>query len=220
MQRAGRLWLVSVIDEQSSVQSGSPPRPILNAFFLPRGLLGRLGGRLMARGVQQQREIADLVSNPGTDLCEIGCGPGVLGALLAERHQKLRLHLIDPSPIMRSQAARRCRQWQSNGRLDISDGTAAELPLPDASCDTVIAINNLVMWPDLTASLKEIKRVLRPQGHVVLSWHSATASSSTSRRLALSDDETGRLTAAFQAIFGNVQRHDLTESVAWEAKRH
>jgi ubiquinone/menaquinone biosynthesis C-methylase UbiE len=53
---------------------------------------------------------------------------------------------------MRSQAARRCQQWQSNGRLDISDGTADQLPLPDASCDTVVAVNNLVMWPDLVAS--------------------------------------------------------------------
>ena len=84
----------------------------------------------MARGLPQQREIADLLSNPGTNLCEIGCGPGVLGALLAESHQQLRLHLIDPSPIMRSQAARRCEQWQSNSRLDISDGTAANFPFP------------------------------------------------------------------------------------------
>jgi hypothetical protein len=59
------------------------------------------------------------------------------------------------------------------------------------------------MWPDLAASLKEIKRVLRPRGHVVLSWHSATASSSTSRRLATSDNVTGRLTAALQATFGD-----------------
>ena len=206
-------------NEHSAVQPGSPPRPILDAFFLPRGLLGRLGGRLMARGLAQQREIADLLSNPGTDLCEIGCGPGVFGALLAEQHQQLRLHLIDPSPIMRSQAARRGQRWLSNGRLDISDGTADELPRPDASCDTVVAINNLVMWPDLSASLKEIKRVLRPRGHVVLSWHSATASSSTSRRLALSDDVTARLTDALRATFGDFQRHDLTESVAWEAHR-
>lgn len=172
----------------------------------------------MARGLPQQREIADLVSNPGTNLCEIGCGPGVLGALLAEHHQQLRLHLIDLSPIMRSQAARRCQQWQSNGRLDISDGTADQLPLTDASCDTVVTVNNRhVARP--RSQLKAIKRVLGLRGHVVLSWHSATASSSTSRRLALSDDVTGRLTAALQATFGDFQRHDLTESVAWEAQR-
>ncbi len=60
-------------NEHSAVQPGSPPRPILDAFFLPRGILGRLGGRLMARGLAQQREIADLLSNPRADLCEIGC---------------------------------------------------------------------------------------------------------------------------------------------------
>lgn len=57
----------------SAVQPGSPPRPILDAFFLPRGLLGRLGGRLMARGLAQQREIADLLPNPGSAF-----RPGVL----------------------------------------------------------------------------------------------------------------------------------------------
>ena len=60
----------------------------------------------MARGLPQQREIADLLSNPGTNLCEIGCGPGVLGALLAESHPQLRLNLIDPSPIMHALTGR------------------------------------------------------------------------------------------------------------------
>jgi len=120
---------------------------------------------------------------------------------------------------MRSHAARRCRQWQSAGRVDIAAGTADQLPLPDAACDTVVAANTVVMWPDLAAGLHEIKRVLRPDGRLVLSWHSATASSSTSRRLALSDDVTARLTDALRATFGDFQRHDLTESVAWEAHR-
>jgi SAM-dependent methyltransferase len=94
---------------------------------------------------------------------------------------------VDPSPVMRSHAARRCRQWQSAGRVDIAAGTADQLPLPDAACDTVVAANTVVMWPDLAAGLHEIKRVLRPDGRLVLSWHSATAPSRTSRRLALSD---------------------------------
>ena len=78
-KRGGTIGTDSVTNGPSSVQPGRPPRPILNAFFLPRGLLGCLGGRLMARGLRQRREIADLLSNPGTNLCEIGCGPGVTG---------------------------------------------------------------------------------------------------------------------------------------------
>ncbi len=174
----------------------------------------------MARGLPQQREIADLLATPGTDLCEVGCGPGVLGALLAQRNQQLRLYLVDPSPVMRSQAARRCRRWQSAGRVDISAGTADQLPLPDAACDTVVSVNTMVMWPDLAAGLREIKRVLRPDGRLVLSWHSATAPSRTSRRLALSDNVIRTLSDALRATFGDVQRHDLTHSGVWQAQRH
>jgi ubiquinone/menaquinone biosynthesis C-methylase UbiE len=179
-----------------------------------------MGGALMARGSAQQREIADLLAEPGTDLCEVGCGPGVLGALLAERNPQLRLHLVDPSPIMRSQAARRCRQWQDAGRLDIVAGTADKIPLPDAACDTVVATNSVVMWPDLAAGLDEIKRVLRPGGRLVLSWHSATHPSRSQRRLALSDDVMDTLSDALRATFGDVQRHDLMHSIAWQAQRH
>ncbi|CAN5225875.1 hypothetical protein BH20ACT13_BH20ACT13_06020 [soil metagenome] len=210
---------VRLAEQGSSVQPGRPPRPILNTFFLPRGLLGRVGGMLMARGLPQQREIADLLTTPGTDLCEVGCGPGVLGALLAQRHEQLHLQLVDPSPIMRSQATRRCRQWQSAGRVDICPGTADQLPLPDAAFDTVASVNTVVMWPDLLAGLREIRRVLRPDGHLVLSWHSATAPSSTSRRLALSDANTRTLSDALHATFGDLERHDLSHSVVWQVQR-
>ena len=207
-------------NQTTSLQPGRPPRPIHDAFFLPRGLLGRLGGALMARGLPQQREIADLLATPGTDLCEVGCGPGVLAALLAQRHPQLRLHLVDPSPIMRSQAAHRCRQWQSAGRVDIYAGTADRLPLPDACCDTVVATNTVVMWPDLAAGLREIRRVLRPDGRLILSWHSPTAPSSTQRRLALSEISIHTLSDALGASFGDVEHHDLTHSIAWQAYRH
>jgi|AntDryMetagUQ889_1029465.scaffolds.fasta_scaffold25468_1 ubiquinone/menaquinone biosynthesis C-methylase UbiE len=99
-------------------------------------------------------------------------------------------------------------------------GTADQLPLPDAACDTVVATNSVVMWPDLAAGLNEVKRVLRPDGSLVLSWHSATAPSRTSRRLALSDDAIRTLSDALHATFGNCQRHDLTHSLAWQAQQH
>jgi hypothetical protein len=37
----------------------------------------------MARSFAQQQEIADLLTAPGTDMCELGCGPGALAAMLA-----------------------------------------------------------------------------------------------------------------------------------------
>ncbi len=197
-----------------------PPKPILNAFYLPRGLLGHVGGLLMSRGGVQQGEIADLITDPGSAVCELGSGPGVLAAVLAERHPHLRLHLVDPSPVMRSQAARRCGGAIDSGRVSISDGTAESLPLPDRSCDTIVAVNSVLMWPDLTSSLTEILRVLKPEGTLVLSWHSPTAPSSASRRLALTVYQIAEITEALEAAFGEVERRDLVHSVAWVARRH
>jgi len=174
----------------------------------------------MSRGGAQQGEIADLITDPGSALCELGSGPGVLAAVLAERHPHLRLHLVDPSPVMRSQAARRCGGSIASGRVSISDGTAESLPLPDRSCDTVVAVNSVLMWPDLTSSLTEILRVLKPEGILVLSWHSPTAPSSASRRLALTVYQIAEITEALEAAFGDVERRDLVHSVAWVARRH
>jgi arsenite methyltransferase len=144
------------------LQPGTPPRPILNAFVQPRGLTGRLGGLVMARGRAQQQEVAELLTDPGALLCEVGAGPGLMATLLGERHPELRLILVDPSPVMRSQAARRCADLIEKGRLTITDGTAENLGLADASCDMVLAVNSVALWPNPSAALAEIRRVLRP----------------------------------------------------------
>jgi arsenite methyltransferase len=203
----------------TALQPGTPPRLILNAFVHPRGLTGRLGGFVMARGRAQQQEIADLLEQPGELLCELGAGPGLMARLLAERHPQLRLALVDPSPVMRSQAARRCADLITNARVTIADGTAGNLGLADACCDTVLAVNSVAMWPNPSAALAEIHRVLRPGAQVVLSWHSPTAPSANQRRLALPADAMEDLTAALASAFDDARQHDLTYSTAWTARR-
>jgi ubiquinone/menaquinone biosynthesis C-methylase UbiE len=203
----------------TALQPGTPPRPILNAFVHPRGLTGRLGGFVMARSRAQQQEIADLLDDPGEFMCEVGAGPGLMATLLAARHPRLRLALVDPSVVMRSQAARRCADLLINARVTIADGTAESLGLAEASCDTVLAVNSVALWPNPSTALAEIHRVLRPEAQVVLSWHSATARSANARRLALPADAIKDLMAALASMFDDVRQHDLTHSTAWTARR-
>jgi ubiquinone/menaquinone biosynthesis C-methylase UbiE len=203
----------------TALQPGTPPRPILNAFVQPRGLTGRLGGFVMARSRVQQQEVADLVTDPGGVLCELGAGPGLMATLLAERHAQLRLTLVDPSPVMRSQAARRCADLVRLGRVTIVDGTADNLGLAEGGCDTVLSVNSVALWPNPSAALAEIRRVLRPGGQVVLSWHSPTAPSANQRRLALPAQAMEDLTAALASAFDEPRRQDLTHSIAWTARR-
>jgi ubiquinone/menaquinone biosynthesis C-methylase UbiE len=87
-----------------------------------------------------------------------------MATLLAERHPQLRLALVDPSPLMRSQAAGRCADLITNARVTIADGTAENLGLADASRDTVLAVNSVALWPNPSAALAKIHRARLPVG--------------------------------------------------------
>jgi ubiquinone/menaquinone biosynthesis C-methylase UbiE len=127
--------------------------------------------------------------------------------------------LVDPSAVMRSQATRRCADLIADGRVTITDGTAENLGLADASCDTVLAVNSVALWPNPSAALAEIRRVLRPGAQIVLSWHSPAAPSANQRRLALPDAPVEDLMTALADAFDDVRQHDLTHSIAWTGRR-
>jgi ubiquinone/menaquinone biosynthesis C-methylase UbiE len=54
-------------------------------------------------------------------------------------------------------------------RVQFIEGTAEQLPLPDASVDLVISTTSFDHWADQRAGLAECARVLVPGGHLVLS---------------------------------------------------
>jgi len=49
-------------------------------------------------------------------------------------------------------------------------GSAQRLPLPAASVDVVTCGFGIAFFPDLAGALAEMRRVLRPAGHLALSW--------------------------------------------------
>jgi SAM-dependent methyltransferase len=55
--------------------------------------------------------------------------------------------------------------------IEVLDGTAERIPLPDASVDAVV-VAQAFHWFDAGPALAEISRVLRPEGRLGLAWHS------------------------------------------------
>jgi ubiquinone/menaquinone biosynthesis C-methylase UbiE len=54
--------------------------------------------------------------------------------------------------------------------VDLRQGTVERMPFEDNAFDTVLAINSMQVWPDATAGLREIRRVLRVNGRVALGF--------------------------------------------------
>lgn len=138
------------------------------AFGRPRGLLGRLGGWLMARSnAKLAREVIRRLEVAPTDLVlEIGFGPGAAIERLAERAARGAVVGIDPSQVMLAQASRRNAGAIRAGRVELLHGTAGRLPFDDASFDRALVVNSLHVWPDSLGGLREVRRVLRPGGRL------------------------------------------------------
>jgi ubiquinone/menaquinone biosynthesis C-methylase UbiE len=192
-------------------------RPTTSPFAHPRGLTGRLAGRFMLL-TNKQREVADLVGvRPGERVLEVGYGGGGLVRLLADRIGDGVVCGADPSPDMRDLANRRLRRAVRAGRVELRVGSAAETGFPDANFDHVVTVNTVALWPDLDAGLRELRRVTRPGGDVVIAWHGGTAPTRIGRRLMLPDDSLTRIHDALTAHFAEVERYELSTQTAFKA---
>lgn len=97
-------------------------------------------------------------------MVELGPGPGVGLRLLAEALPSGRVIGVEPSPVMRTQAAARTRRFAH--RVELIDATAQTITLPAASVDAVCAVNSVQLWQPLPASLARVLQLLRPGGVV------------------------------------------------------
>jgi SAM-dependent methyltransferase len=184
-------------------------RPVTSPFALPTGWLGRLAGRFML-WTNRQDDLLDVLDlRPGQRVLEVGYGPGGLIRLLTRRADGVHVIGVDPAPAMRDLASSTNRAAVRAGRVELRLGTAGHTGLADASVDRVVSVNNVALWPDLDAGVRELHRVVRPGGTVVLAWHGGTAPTRIARRLRLPADKLDRIEASLRRQFTSVARRQV-----------
>jgi SAM-dependent methyltransferase len=108
-----------------------------------------------------------LVSGARGRVVEIGAGTGLNIAHYPDEISELVL--IEPEPGMRARLARRLKRNARAGRT--VDAPAERLPLADKSVDTVVSTLVLCTVNDPESVLREIARVLRPDGQLLFIEH-------------------------------------------------
>ncbi|MGW1884043.1 class I SAM-dependent methyltransferase [Streptomyces sp. NPDC001970] len=200
-------------------RSWAVDRPVTSPFAHPSGVLGRLAGRFMLRTNKQDDVLDVLDVRPGDHVLEVGYGPGGLVRLLAARTGAALVRGVDPSPAMRDVATKVNRRVVRDGRVALGLGTAERTGLTDLSVDRVVSVNNVAIWPDLEAGLRELHRVVRPGGTVVIAWHGGVSPGRIARDLRLPDDKLARIDAALKKIFAEVTRSELASLDVFKAVR-
>lgn len=113
---------------------------------------------------ERQRRVLELLPAPCTVL-DVGCGPGVLaGELLGRGYD---VWGVDAAPGMIEQCWRR---FGTLGRQRFAVADATRYDLPDASFDAVVCTGVIDRLPDGAAAVREMARVLRPGGTLVIAF--------------------------------------------------
>ena len=149
-------------DEARTEDTGSANgawSPIMAVLYDPFFWLGEVIG--------MRRRRRTLLSELGGRVVEIGAGTGLNVAHYPDAVDELVL--TEPNSDMREMLARRVDRIGREAR--ISDAPAECLPFPDASVDTVVATLVLCTVGEPERALREVARVLSPDGQLVFIEH-------------------------------------------------
>src|SRR5215213_3777413 len=141
--------------EASSTKGG---HRVFAALYDPLGVpmeRGWMGGRR-----------ARLLSEARGRVLEIGGGTG---ANLSYYGDVDRVTVVEPDPFMRKRLGP--KSLAARVPVEVSAAGAEVLPFADASFDTVVSTLVLCTVPDQGSALREIRRVLRPDGRLLFIEH-------------------------------------------------
>jgi arsenite methyltransferase len=144
---------------------------LMKGFGRPDGTLGRFGGWLMARGNgPTEKHLVKLAQiQPKEHVIVLGPGPGV-GLRMAAKYAAIVVG-VDPSETMLRAAKHRSLDLVEAGKVQLINGDAANTHQPDHAASVVLSVNNVQLWPDRPAAIAEIRRVMKPDGRLLISVH-------------------------------------------------
>jgi ubiquinone/menaquinone biosynthesis C-methylase UbiE len=127
--------------------------------------LDRLFGEILFQGFA---ESAVRMGVAAGRVLDVGTGPGRIAIRIAKLNPRLSIDAIDLSASMLALAERNAREQGVGDRIHFSRGDAKRIPFADGTFDLVVCHNMLHQLPDPLSTVKEIVRVTKPQGAVLI----------------------------------------------------
>jgi ubiquinone/menaquinone biosynthesis C-methylase UbiE len=109
------------------------------------------------------------ITIPSTaSILDVGCGGGRTIKKLAAMAMHGAVCGVDFSDQSVDATRRGNARSVATGRVHVAQASVAALPFRDHVFDVVTAIETHFWWPDLPANLREVRRVLKPNGRLAI----------------------------------------------------
>jgi demethylmenaquinone methyltransferase/2-methoxy-6-polyprenyl-1,4-benzoquinol methylase len=127
--------------------------------------------RINSLGLDQRwrnRAVRALEILPGHRVLDLATGTGDLAISIAQRHREASVTALDPSSKMLDVARTKIIRSFRPLNIELRLGDAQALPFSDASFDRASIAFGIRNFPDRAKALRELARVLRPGGRLVI----------------------------------------------------
>ncbi|MEH6996620.1 class I SAM-dependent methyltransferase [Neobacillus drentensis] len=143
-----------------------------NQYRKPKGIIGTYIGEKM---VQQHKPetiwtVELLNIQQSESVLELGCGAGYAMKLILEQNIIGKVVGLDLSPTVIRSAMIRNKKALKNEKAKLVHANIKSLPFEDEQFDKVFSIHTIYFWDELSATISEIFRVLKPGGVFILTF--------------------------------------------------
>lgn len=148
----------------------TPTSPVETQCRKPTGLLGRLTLWRMNKSHSKLTDwgLTHVTVEPGFIVLDVGCGGGRTVGKLSAMAAAGKVSGIDHAEASVAASRRYNAPEIKAGRVEIRQADVASLPFAAGTFDLVTGVETHFWWPDIPSGLREIRRVLKPGGAVLL----------------------------------------------------
>ena len=105
---------------------------------------------------------------PFYTILDVGSGGGRTVSKLAERATQGKVYGIDYSEASVAASKSTNAHWVEIGRVEVRHGSVSKLPFAENMFDLVTAVETHFWWPNLLTNMREVFRVLKPHGKLII----------------------------------------------------
>ncbi len=146
-------------------------KAVAEQLRMPHGTSGKETGEKMNQGnkLMNLATIEQLKPTANDSILEIGMGNGFFVSQILANDKTIRYTGCDFSSLMVEESIRLNRDFVEKGQARFNLANARALPYLKGSFNKVFTVNTIYFWGQMKNVLSEIKRVLEPEGQLIIS---------------------------------------------------